>query len=340
MKLAARQIDGFLRAPSRDARVVLIYGPDIGLVRERARLIGRTVVADLDDPFKTVSLQGRTLTDDTARLNDEAMAFSMFGGNRLIVVEQADDGITPVIKSYLAGPSPDNLVVVEAGNLGRKSTLRALCEKSAAAAALPCYVDEGRDLSALLREAFLAEGYGIDVDALGWLTRTVAGDRQRVRTEIAKIATYMGATARTITLADARACCAEGGVESLDTLIGAAAAGQADAALAAYTKLLAEGVSIVVILRGLQNHFRKLHLAVARTQQGMSAEDSVAQVTPPLFFKTLDAFRAQMRQWTLPQVEAMLQRLAALEAQTRQTGMPVNTLCAQAVLAISRSRRA
>lgn len=340
MKLAARQVDGFIRAPSPDIRVILLYGPDTGLVNERARTVGRTVVADLNDPFNAIRLNGRTLGDDPARLNDEAMAFSMLGGNRLIMVEGADDALTPALKDYLANPSPTNLVVLEAGNLAKKSTLRALCEKSTTAAALACYVDEGRDLSILIREAMKAEGHAVDPDALGWLARNIAGDRQRIRSETAKIATYMAdRPGQSVALADALACCAESGVETLDDLIGSAALGRPGDAMAAYAKLLAEGVSIVTILRSLQTHFRKLHLACVRVENGMSVEASAGKVAPPLFFKTLDSFTAQMRQWSAGQVETVLQRLTILESQTRQTGMPVDTLCAQAVLALSRTRR-
>ena len=51
MKLSYRQIEPFVAKPDPAARVILIYGPDAGLVRERAAIIGKSVVADLNDPF-------------------------------------------------------------------------------------------------------------------------------------------------------------------------------------------------------------------------------------------------------------------------------------------------
>jgi DNA polymerase-3 subunit delta len=353
MKLTWKQIDSFVRKPDPAARVILIYGPDAGLVRERASLIGKTIVADLNDPFNAVTLSGPQIDSDPARLVDEASAMSMLGGNRLIRVEDAGDSLTPILKDYLANPSPQNLIVLEAGNLGAKSPLRALCEKSAAAASLPCYVDEGRDLATLIRESLQHAGYGIDTDALQWLSANINGDRARIRSEIEKIVLYMGPAENdagpegpavqprigTIQLADVVACCGEAGAQDLDDLVQAVAGSQPDAAMRYYNMLLQEGTAAVVILRSLQAHFRKLHLTQARMEQGLSAEEAMKRLSPPIFFKQLDAFKSQLRGWSMPQVESLLQRLALLEAQTKQTGTPVETLCAQAVLSMSRAAR-
>ena len=82
MKLQFKQIEPFVKAPDPKARVILVYGPDDGLVRERAAAMGKTVVADLNDPFNAVTLDAGQLADDPARLMDEALAMSMMGGNR------------------------------------------------------------------------------------------------------------------------------------------------------------------------------------------------------------------------------------------------------------------
>ena len=147
MKLAFRQIDPFVKQPDPAARVILVYGPDDGLMRERAKMMGKTIVADLNDPFNAVTIDGKSLVEDKARLNDEAHAMSMMGGARLIRVENADDKITPVIKDYLTKPSAHNLVILQAGELGPRSTLRMLIEKAANAAPVPCYLDDERTIA-------------------------------------------------------------------------------------------------------------------------------------------------------------------------------------------------
>jgi DNA polymerase III subunit delta len=339
MKLTWRQIEPFLKKPDPAARVVLVYGPDGGLARERVKLIGLTVVQDINDPFNVAVLSADAVISDPARLNDEAHAISMMGGNRLVRIEGAGDKITTVLKDYLKNPSPHTLVLVEAGELSTRSPLRQLCEKAANAAALPCYVEDERDLAKLIRETLSAANLRIENDALAWLAAAISGDRAKARGEIEKLITYKGNETGAITLADAQAACGDAGAKGLDELVYGAAGGRAAQALAAHNLLAEEGVSFVVSLRALQNHFRKLHLTRLRVESGESPEAAMKKLQPPIFFKLEDDFRSQLRNWPLTAIEKVLLRLMDVEAQCKRTGAPVETLCSQAILGIAMMKR-
>ena len=303
-------------------------------MRERARTIGGTLVRDLHDPFNVAVLNTSQLLDDPARLFDEANAISMLGGRRLLRIEEARDSLAPLFKDYLKNTNDQCLVVVEAGELGARSPLRMLFEKAEDAAALPCYVEEARDIAAFARSLLQEQGMTIAPDALATLSTTIAGDRMRARNEVEKLITYMGAT-KQITLEDVLASSGDAGAQSLDALVYAAAGRQPAMALKAYDALLAEGLPVITILRGLQQHFRRLHLTQARIQDGEPADLAMKKLSPPIFFKQEDAFRAQAQRWRLGPLGAILQRLDALEAQCKQTGVPAEILCSQALLAIA-----
>ena len=80
MKLPAARIAAFLKRPDHAIRAVLFYGPDLGLVRERADILARTVCPDLKDPFRIADLSGAALVADPARLADEAAQMSLLAG--------------------------------------------------------------------------------------------------------------------------------------------------------------------------------------------------------------------------------------------------------------------
>ena len=61
--LKAAQVDAFVAKPNPAQPVVLVYGADAGLVRERAEALIRAAVDDLNDPFSLVRLEG----DDACR---------------------------------------------------------------------------------------------------------------------------------------------------------------------------------------------------------------------------------------------------------------------------------
>ena len=338
MKLSFRDIEPFVKNPDPAARVILVYGPDDGLMRERAKTIGLTIVSDIHDPFNAAVLTADQLVDDPARLSDEANAISMMGGSRLVRIENAADKLTPLLKDYLKNASDQALIILEAGELGPRSTLRQLCEKAKNAAALPCYVDDERDLSRLIRESLQAANLNIDQDAVMWLSSNISGNRQKVRSEIEKLITYIGAEKSSVSLDDARAACGEAGANSLDDLIYSVGGRKPNEALRSYKQLLAEGVPVIAILRALQNHFRRLHVTKARMEEGAGLDQAMKSLMPPIFFKQAPAFKAQIQNWSMGTLDNVLSKLMMLEADTKQTGMPVETLCSQALLSISKSR--
>ena len=307
-------------------------------MRERAKTMGLTVVSDINDPFNAVTLSSDELADDPARLSDEANAISMMGGDRLIRITSAGDKLTTLIKSYLEEASNNALVILEAGELGPRSSLRKACEAAPNAAAIPCYVEDERDLGRLIRETLQSANLQIDNDAVQWLAANIGGNRGKVRSELEKIITYKGAEASPITLDDAQKCCGEAGAQGLDDLIYAAAGNQLELAMRTYNKLLEEDVNFIVITRSLQNHFRRLHITRAKLDDGENIEQAVKGLQPPLFFKQAPLFKAQAQRWKLKRLDMVLNRLMDLEAQCKQTGAVPETLCAQAVLSISAMR--
>ena len=54
----AHEVDNWLARPDPKAAIVLIYGPDRGLVAERARAFAEKTGLPLDDPFTVVRLEG------------------------------------------------------------------------------------------------------------------------------------------------------------------------------------------------------------------------------------------------------------------------------------------
>src|SRR5450755_3189155 len=93
MEIKSHLADRFMASPPPSLVAALVYGPDQGMVRERAGRLAKSVVPDLNDPFRVAELDGATLDSDPARLWDEAAALSMIGGRRVVRVQAAGTGL-------------------------------------------------------------------------------------------------------------------------------------------------------------------------------------------------------------------------------------------------------
>ena len=334
MKVEPRRLEAFLRKP--DVTAVLVYGPDQGLVRERADALARTAVPDLSDPFRVAVLTGRVLSADPARLADEAAAIAFGGGRRVIRVRDTGEEAALVLAPFLQDPKGDALVVIEAGELGPRSRLRTLFEASSAGAALPCYADTPESVAGLIETRLRQDRISIAPDALEFLVAHLGSDRLVTRGEVDKLALYAGPGTR-VELADAMACVGDSGSLSLDEIAFAVGDGDVQALMRALDRAYAEGNAAVPILRAVSRHFQRLHLAAGLVEKGQRPDQAIGSLRPPVFFKLRDGFVAQLRRWPLAWLATAIERLTTAEVGCKTTGMPDQALCARTLIEIARA---
>jgi DNA polymerase III subunit delta len=338
MKVPAGRVEAFLRRPDPGIRAVLLYGPDGGLVRERADVVARTVCPDLRDAFLVAELPAAALTADPARLADEAAQISLMGGRRVVRVRETGDAVAAILGRFLAGTPGDALVVVEAGDLPGRSSLRRVFDDAPTAAAIGCYPDGPRELAGVIRDSLGAHQVSASPDAVAFLVDHLGGDRLLTRAELEKLALYAGEGGR-IELDDARLAIGDSAAIELDDAVLAAADGDAAALERALGRVFQEGESPVTVIRALLRHLQRLHLLAARVAAGDSVDAVMRAARPPIFFKQQDNFRRQLGLWRDGALRRQSQALADSEAQMKTTGFPAETICRAAMLAAARAAR-
>jgi len=336
VKLAGARIEAFVRAPDPAVRAVLVFGPDTGLVRERIERLMRTVVPDPSDPFRVAELSPANLRDVPSRLADEAAAMALGGGRRVVVLRDAGDAQSAAVNSFLANAKGDSLVLIEAGELGPRSSLRKLAEGADNAAAMACYADEGGSLAAVIGEELKAAGLAPEPDAMAYLVENLGGDRRLTRAELGKLALYMGAPGR-VTLDDAQACIGDTAALGLDDLALATAEGDHAGAQRVLDRLLREGSQPVGLLRAVSRHFQRLHLAAGHLAQGKSVDQAMAALKPPVIFKAADRFRRQLSRWPADRLGRALDLLTEAELDCKTTGLPAAEIASRALMMIARA---
>src|SRR5215471_4220591 len=188
--LKGSDIERFVARPDRARPIVLVFGPDAGLVHERAEALIRASVDDPKDPFQLARLDGDDLAGEPARLVEEANTIPLFGGRRAVWVKAGSRNFAPAVEALVGAASPDCPVVIEAGDLRRSAPLRAICERAKNAVALPCYADTERDLVRLIDDELREAGLAISAEARAALLPLLGGDRLASRHEIGKLAMF------------------------------------------------------------------------------------------------------------------------------------------------------
>jgi DNA polymerase-3 subunit delta len=347
VKLSGRKIQQFLESPALAVRAVLLYGPDAGLVRERADGLVRGVAGDVGDPFRVAELSPDEVAKEPGRLFDEVAAIAMTGGRRAIRLRGPGDGLSDVLGQFLADPPGDGLVVLEAGDLPPRSRLRKLFEAADHAAALPCYRDEGRDLDVLIRDMARQAGYRMSREASAYLVVNLGGDRLLTRREMEKLLLYMGPRDSSgsdgngeISLADVQACVGDSAERTLDDLVFALGDRNLPEIERTLTRVFQEGVGWVAPLRAAARHFERLHRVAGAVRDGASGESAMARLRPPVFWKFRQQFQRQLQRWPCEDLAAALARLTEAELEGKRGRASGEVVCAHAFFAIASQRPA
>ena len=338
MKLAPARIAAFLQRPDPEIRAALLYGPDEGLVRERAEALARSICPDLKDPFRVADLMAAVLAADPARLADEAAQLSLTGGRRVVRVRGAGDALAKLFAGFLESTSGEALVVAEAGELPSRSALRRAFEAARSAVAIGCYPDTPRELAAVIRETLAANRVTASRDAGQFLVERLGGDRLLTRSELEKLALYAGEGGR-VELEDARLSVSDTAALELDDAVMAAAEGDAVRVERVLGRVLQQGESPVSIIRALLRHLQRLHVLTVRLAGGANIDEVLRTARPPIFFKQEDSFRRQLGRWTEARLRPQHEHIAKAELNMKTTGFPAETICREAMTAVALAAR-
>jgi len=332
--------DAFVARPDAARPIVLIFGPDAGLVHERAEALIRNSVDDPADPFLLARIEADELSGNSMRLVEEAQTIPMFGGRRAVWVRAGGRyNIAPAVEALLASPAPECRIVIEAGDLRKTAPLRSLCERAKHAAAIACYPDDEKALARLVDRELRDAKLTIADDARAVLLPLLGGDRQASRSELGKLILYARGKGK-IEADDVAAVVANASALAVDAAIDAALAGRFADLETEFGKLMAAGTSTGAIFWSGQRQLSELHKLRLAVDDGAAIDSVVESARPPVYFQRKPQVKTALRIWTAARLaDAMMQfGKAALDA--RQQADLAEPIAQRALMAIASTAQA
>ena len=338
--LRGKEIDAFLARPDPGRPIILLYGPDAGLVREHADALLASAVDDPNDPFSLVRLDGDELSAEPSRLVDEALTMPLFGGRRAIRVRAGSRSFASGVDTLAETPLKDCRIVIEAGELRPESPLRKACERARTAVAIACYPDGERDLAKLIDDELRVSNLRIAPDARGALTALLGGDRQASRNELRKLALYAHGKVE-VTLDDVMAVVADASELKIDPIVDGAFAGNAAVVETEFAKAMVAGTYPGMIISAAQRHAAWLHKSALAVAEGTPISALLDGGFPRLHFSRKGNVETALRNFNVARLRLIIDQLATAALEMRKQA-PLAAVIAQRVLlsiAVNAKRR-
>ncbi|KIZ43903.1 MULTISPECIES: DNA polymerase III subunit delta [Rhodopseudomonas] len=336
--LKGREIDAFLARPDAARPIILLYGPDAGLVRERADALIVSAVDDPNDPFATTRLDGDDLAAEPSRLVDEAMSIPMFGGRRAIRVRAGSKSFVSGVDTLAGSALKDCRVVIEAGDIKPESPLRKACERAKTAVAIGCYPDGERDLTKLIDDELRLSNLKITADARAILMALLGGDRQASRNELRKLALYAHGNGE-VSVDDVMASVSDASELKLDTIVDAAFGGRPAIVESEFAKAMVAGTYPGLIIMAAQRHAAFLHKASLAVDDGASASSVLESGYPRIHFSRKAAAETALRNFPPTRLLAIIDQLAVAALDARKQTNLAAVIAQRVLLAIAVNAR-
>ncbi len=339
-------IERFLSRPDGHIRAAVIYGRDLGVVRERGQQLAAKVARDPNDPFDVAQLTDGDLDGDGGRLEGELAAQSLMGGRRLVRVKFASDKVSidkliaEALGRHAAGElNPEAFLLIEAGALGRDSALRKIAEKAEGVATIPCYEDEPGDIARQVREALAKDSLSLSSEALQLFVSRLPKERGVARQEIERLILYLGpGSGASATPADLEPFL---GVEPEASLSDAAAdafGGRLGEAQAALRRAAQEGEGGPAAVRAMGMHLGRLRRTLTLAKSGAGLQE--AAKASGVFWKQEREFLRQARSWTLEELDRIQPQILDADRLCKSSGSPDQLIAERLALTVaSRARR-
>ncbi|WP_337184645.1 DNA polymerase III subunit delta [Shinella sp.] len=334
-EVKSHEFDAFVKRKPLPVRLFLVYGPDRGLVSERAAALAAASGVNLDDAFSVVKLDAGEVGSQPGRLVDEMNAIGLFGGDRLVWIRNAgsEKGVADGLDILAAMPPGASTLIIEAGDLKKGAALRKAAESASQAVAIACYADDGRALQALIDQELSADGLRIAPAARQRLIDTIGGDRLASRNELRKLALYCRGK-EVVEEEDVEEIVGDASAISTDDAIDAILKGDREGFLHAIQKIVSSKTPVFLVLQGCLRQFQLLELLRAEMDEKRApAAQAMATLGRHLHFRRKPIVENALKTWTAPAIRRETQRLQAAILQSRQRPALEDTIAMHTMLA-------
>ncbi|MBR1648256.1 MAG: DNA polymerase III subunit delta [Alphaproteobacteria bacterium] len=328
------QIENYIKKPDDKIKAFLVYGSNDGLITDTVKRIARSVCPNLDDAFQVSELSGEDIAADFGKLYGEFNGQSLMGGRRVIMVSDASNQMTKELRKMLDETRADNLLILYADDLNKKSSLVKLAEEAPDMGCIACYEDKNEDIYNRLKTLDLT----FEPQAIELLCARLSGDRMINLSELEKLKTYMG-EAKNVTKEIVAKVISDQADCSTDDICYAVMEGNRAKAEVLYQRYITEGNEPVLIIRALSYHVMKLLNCLAGIEAGETMDKALKRLLPPLIFYRVEPFKQQLRMWNREKILRVLSLLHDAEKDCKTTNMPTKEIVDMTLMKIAGAAR-
>ena len=242
---------------------------------------------------------------------------SFFEESKLIIVSRVSEKIIKLIDELLDRKINDITIVINSGNLDKKSKLRSLFEKDKNLICVPFYKDDNRTLMQLANNFFKNNKISVSQEIINLIVERSSGDRINLNNELNKISLFL-INKEKVNINDV--------VKLTNLAENYSISELADNCLSKNIKkinrIFNENVfsidDCILIVRTLLLKSKRLLEIKKINESNQNLEQIISNYKPPIFWKDKEIVKNQASKWNLKDTEKLIYKIHDIELMVKK----------------------
>jgi len=287
----------------------LFYGPNFGKVE----VFSKNLFFEIKKKDPNLSFLHFSTTDLTKESFLEILSkydqVDLFGNSTALIISLDNVKLNKEIVQSLKNYKIKSLVLIfKSGPLEKKSQIRNFFEQSPDLITIPCYEESLQEKKEIISTFFKHENVEVKTEELIDLAQILGNERLEIENELEKIIVLIKNSDK-------------GSIKSFSQMISKTAffddnsflysivSGKKKKFLENYGKFTAFQNNEVKIISFLSEHLFKILIIKNKLANGLSFDEAIKNLRPPIFFKFKKEFDFQVRRWTESEILSTLKKL-------------------------------
>ena len=338
MKIKSDSFLQFFRQNKNKYNVIFLYGHNDGLVDLLFRDTIKILEVDENDPFLVSKIDANELKENPTILNDNLSTISMFGEKRFILLNllysTLSKNIEKIILDNINGDNNDYYLIVKAGALSLKNTLIQFLQSSNNSILVACYDEDRNNVRSKLYNLFNKYNLVFSNEFMLNFLNKFSPNSLVNANEFEKLENLL-LNNKNISESELLYFIKDNENISFDIIINLCASGNLKKSLFYFDSLYDKTYPNLGIVRQFGNHFKMIERIILLNKKGLSIEDAINKIKPPIFFKNKPSIALQCRLWSIKKVNKILKMLIKLEVKCKTSVYAEKILISQFILSAS-----
>ena len=287
--------------------IILFYGQNNGAKEEEtSKLIKQ------DKNIKPNIYEEKEILENYEALYNDIVSDSLFDERKIFVIKRVTDKSFKIIEEILNKNLSNILIILDSGNLEKKSKLRNLFEKNKKLVCIPFYPDNFAQLTQITNSFFNKINQPVSQSDINLIVSKSNGDRGNLKNELQKIELY---------LSNKKKMTSSSLIKLINLVENHNISELADQYLAKNERkikmILNENIlsneDSIIIVRTLLNKSKKILKLSSEYEKNKNLDLTISSAKPPIFWKDKDLVKKQVINWDLNSVKKLIFKIAEIE---------------------------